>query len=362
MAVGNIFQYTLALEKLLGTDEYWHYLLLIVVIFKVPFYVFYRAIPESPIYLKKIGKIEEAKRTVIGLYRKKGDSQMAHGRHDQEASNRSDSEGRITKHCTKSKMETMDLRLSRNDTNINQTNLTEQDRTLTFKDIKYDPTLHKMLIYIIILCLGEVLTGQLIINLYSKRVIDTFNFSHMTSQLLTIVLAVVRLMATVVGSWATSRVNRKKASLIGYSGVLLANFMLFLLGYFYEHNGNDNGNDNDDKYNRTTLQIFQFIFISTGITFWAFGIQCLIFVIPNEISPAKYKAFTQRVIFVVMFMSLFLIGLIFPQLEELIGSYVFLIFSGCNVFMIVYVYFRMFESRNIASVDCFEIFQGRGYF
>ena len=179
--------------------------------------------------------------------------------------------------------------------------------------------------------------------------------------MLTIVLAIVRLVASLVGSWATSRVDRKRASLVGYGGVLVANFMLFLLGYLYDHN-EDNQHDGSKKYNETILQIFQFIFISTGITFWAFGIQCLIFVIPNEVSPVKYKAFAQRVIFVVMFISLFLEGLFFPQLEQSIGSFVFLIFGGCNVLMIFYVYFRMFESRNVASVDCFERFEKRGYF
>ena len=74
---------------------------------------------------------------------------------------------------------------------------------------------------------------------------------------------------------------------------------------------------------------------------------------------SKYKAFTMKWFWIVMVSIMFMQGLVFPMLEEIIGSFVFLIFVVWNFVIGVYFYFRMVETRNVASADIFELFEDR---
>ena len=91
---------------------------------------------------------------------------------------------------------------------------------------------------------------------------------------------------------------------------------------------------------------------------WAFGIQSLLFVIPSEILPVKYKSLGARLITTVSFFWFYVQGVVLPKLELVIGSYVFLGFGTCGAVVLTYFYFRMIESRNVGSVECFERFSG----
>ena len=107
--------------------------------------------------------------------------------------------------------------------------------------------------------------------------------------------------------------------------------------------------DEDGSTPSLVVQIFQICFVLIGIAAWAFGIQPLMFVIPVEVLPVRYKSLSQRVTHSVVMIGLYLQGLSLPKIELMIGSYVFLIFAACNFVSAVYLYFRMIESRGVES-------------
>ena len=61
--------------------------------------------------------------------------------------------------------------------------------------------------------------------------------------------------------------------------------------------------------------------------------------------PARFKAAVASLGSASLFFTTFIVGLVFPFLEELIGQYSFLIFAGFSVASVFYVKFCCVETR-----------------
>ena len=149
----------------MGTEELWWISPAFIWVFGLPFILFYRVLPESPIYLKNLGRFEESEFMINSLYPKQGEA----GLDMQVASSQPDQAG-------------------------------DSQPKITLKDLKTDSNLHKAMIYILILTLGENFTGMLMLSFYTQRVILTFNLSKFATQLISIALAALRLVGSLAGS------------------------------------------------------------------------------------------------------------------------------------------------------------------
>ena len=313
-SVGAILLYICTTEKTLGTEQLWWISPGFIWVFSLPYILGYRLIPESPIYLKNLGQIEKSEEMVNHLYPKQNQSGL-----DMQVSisnkEREGKEGGSTR--------------------------------ITLKDLKSDSQLHKALIYVLLLTLGENMTGMMMLSFYSQRIVLTFNLSKFSTQLITIALAVVRLVAALAGSTSMQKFTRRSMFMLSHALLVAVNLSMCVLGLVPSS---------------LAVQILQIISVIVGISSWSYGAQPLLFVMPNEILPIKYRSLGARLVSTVAFLLFYVQAFAFPKLELLIGSYVFLIFGFCGVVNVTYFHFRFIESRHVPSVECFEKFAQRGYF
>ena len=86
------------------------------------------------------------------------------------------------------------------------------------------------------------------------------------------------------------------------------------------------------------------------IIFYQIGPGPLPWGLASEALPYKYKSGVQALVATTCQLFTFLVAILFPLLEALIGQYSFLVFTGCNVFAFVFVYFCLVETKG-KSVD-----------
>lgn len=194
--IGFVTQNTLALEVVLGTEKHWNYVQLIPILFVIPELLVFKWIPESIGFLNNQGKLNQVKQICQSLY----------GTDDE-------------------KIIGLDFDKS------SDPNKSIDTKNVTWSDLWTNKTLLKVVIYILIFVILDQGAGVVQISFYSTEIIRNFEFSTLTSQIFTIVFTVLRVMASVFGSFLTTKIKRKLNLQISLFGVIIFNVALFILGF-----------------------------------------------------------------------------------------------------------------------------------
>jgi len=358
---GLIAMYVCTIEQTLGHDEAW-WIPYGFVLLPISLFLFtYHKIPESPIWLRNQGRFGEAKLVQHHLYPKGVRMDMRVSRADiyEGVPQVDDISGEI--HVMEQSTITWQEESFQKEISTDEDLISEERRgdsaaakklqeisvTVNWQLIKKDSNFHKAFIYVTIFCLADQFSGILILQVYSQRLISSFDVSKLATQLINVGLAIICLAGGWIGSWAAGKWQRKAMMLTCYSVVALANLGMFVLGLI-ETEG-------------MAIPISEVVLFCLALFFGSLGVTNLKFVIPGEILPIYYKTIAQSYIMLSTNLIGFIQLLAFPKIEVLIGSYVFLIFFICNLITVIYFFFRTIETKGIESVETFENFSKRKY-
>lgn len=281
---GFLIQNLLALEIILGTSKNWNYVQLISIVFLIPEIVCFKWIPESIGFLQNLGKIEQVKEIAHSLYGTENLSILGLD---------------------------FDQKSSENQ-NISTTQI-------SWKNLRSNPTLLKCSIFVIIYCIFDMSTGVITFSFYSTEIIRSFEFSTLTSQLFTMLLTFLRLLASLVGSVLTRKIKRKFNLQISIIGILIFNTILFILGFFGKNSNQKN----------SVIQISELVSMIGMAIFFNLGVHSILCVLP-EFVPTQFKMLLSRVRVLASDVTMLIQILVFPIILKKIDHYVFAIFMVFN--------------------------------
>ncbi|WP_371563872.1 sugar porter family MFS transporter [Streptomyces canus] len=200
----------------------------------------------------------------------------------------------------------------------------EEQRLGGWQDMKSTPWIRKLMFVGFGIAIVQQITGVNTIMYYGTQILTDAGFAADSALTANIANGVISVLATFVGIWLLGRVPRRPMLMTGQAGTTTA---LLLIGVFSLVLPPGDGR--------------AYAVLAMTVTFLAFqqgAISPVTWLMLSEIFPMRMRGFGMGVAAVVLWLTNFVIGLVFPSLVSGIGiSNTFFLFVVAGVFSIVFV-------------------------
>ncbi|MER6140530.1 sugar porter family MFS transporter [Streptomyces sparsogenes] len=207
-----------------------------------------------------------------------------------------------------------------------------QERLGGWQDMKATPWVRKLMFIGFGIAIVQQITGVNTIMYYGTQILTDAGFASDSALTANIANGVISVLATFVGIWLLGRVNRRPMLMTGQLGTTGA---LLLIGVFSLVLPSGEGR--------------AFAVLAMTITFLAFqqgAISPVTWLMLSEIFPMRMRGFGMGVAAVVLWLTNFVIGLVFPSLVSGIGiSNTFFLFVVAGVFSLTFVKLYVPETK-----------------
>ncbi|MEU5313884.1 sugar porter family MFS transporter [Streptomyces sp. NPDC021562] len=208
----------------------------------------------------------------------------------------------------------------------------EQEKLGGWQDMKATPWIRRLMFTGFGIAIVQQITGVNTIMYYGTQILSDAGFASDTALTANIANGVISVLATFAGIWLLGRVDRRPMLMTGQLGTTLA---LLFIGVFSLVLPAGDGR--------------AYAVLAMTVTFLAFqqgAISPVTWLMLSEIFPMRMRGFGMGVAAVVLWLTNFLIGLVFPSLVSAIGiSSTFFLFVVAGIFSITFVKLYVPETR-----------------
>ncbi|MFD8811872.1 sugar porter family MFS transporter [Streptomyces sp. NPDC059627] len=208
----------------------------------------------------------------------------------------------------------------------------EQEKLGGWQDMKASPWLRKLMFVGFGIAIVQQITGVNTIMYYGTQILSDAGFASDTALTANIANGVISVLATFVGIWLLGRVNRRPMLMTGQLGTTVA---LLFIGVFSLVLPAGDGR--------------AYTVLAMTVTFLAFqqgAISPVTWLMLSEIFPMRMRGFGMGVAAVVLWLTNFVIGLVFPSLVSGIGiSSTFFLFVVAGILALAFVRLYVPETK-----------------
>jgi major inositol transporter-like SP family MFS transporter len=208
----------------------------------------------------------------------------------------------------------------------------EQEKLGGWQDVKATPWVRRLMFVGFGIAIVQQITGVNTIMYYGTQILTDAGFTSDSALTANIANGVISVLATFVGIWLLGRVNRRPMLMTGQAGTTAA---LLLIGVFSLALPSGEGR--------------AFAVLAMTVTFLAFqqgAISPVTWLMLSEIFPMRMRGFGMGVAAVVLWLTNFVIGLVFPSLVSGIGvSNTFFLFVVAGVVSLTFVKLYVPETK-----------------
>lgn len=208
----------------------------------------------------------------------------------------------------------------------------EQEKLGGWQDMKNTPWLRKLMFVGFGIAIVQQITGVNTIMYYGTQILTDAGFAADSALTANIANGVISVLATFVGIWLLGRVNRRPMLMTGQIGTTAA---LLFIGVFSLALPSGDGR--------------AYAVLAMTVTFLAFqqgAISPVTWLMLSEIFPMRMRGFGMGVAAVVLWLTNFAIGLVFPSLVDGIGiSNTFFLFVVAGFFSLTFVKLYVPETK-----------------
>ncbi|MFB7933776.1 sugar porter family MFS transporter [Streptomyces sp. NPDC056039] len=208
----------------------------------------------------------------------------------------------------------------------------EREKLGGWQDIKSTPWVRKLMFVGFGIAIVQQITGVNTIMYYGTQILTDAGFAADSALTANIANGVISVLATFVGIWLLGRVDRRPMLMTGQLGTTVA---LLLIGVF--------------SLVLPSGDPRAFAVLAMTVTFLAFqqgAISPVTWLMLSEIFPMRMRGFGMGVAAVVLWLTNFVIGLVFPSLVSGIGiSSTFFLFVVAGLLSLTFVKLYVPETR-----------------
>ncbi|MBP8536541.1 sugar porter family MFS transporter [Streptomyces sp. MK37H] len=208
----------------------------------------------------------------------------------------------------------------------------EQEKLGGWQDMKATPWVRKLMFVGFGIAIVQQITGVNTIMYYGTQILTDAGFASDSALTANIANGVISVLATFVGIWLLGRVNRRPMLMTGQLGTTTA---LLLIGVF--------------SLVLPSGDARAYAVLAMTITFLAFqqgAISPVTWLMLSEIFPMRMRGFGMGVAAVVLWLTNFVIGLVFPSLVSGIGiSNTFFLFVVAGLLSLTFVKLYVPETK-----------------
>ncbi|MER6954321.1 sugar porter family MFS transporter [Streptomyces sp. NPDC000618] len=216
----------------------------------------------------------------------------------------------------------------------------EREKLGGWQDIKAVPWVRRLMFVGFGIAIVQQITGVNTIMYYGTQILTDAGFAADSALTANIANGVISVLATFVGIWLLGRVPRRPMLMTGQIGTILA---LLLIGVF--------------SLVLPSGDTRAYAVLAMTVTFLAFqqgAISPVTWLMLSEIFPTRMRGFGMGMAAVVLWLTNFLIGLVFPSLVDGIGiSNTFFLFVVAGLFSLTFVklYVPETKGRTLESLE-----------
>ncbi|MEU0413476.1 sugar porter family MFS transporter [Streptomyces griseorubiginosus] len=208
----------------------------------------------------------------------------------------------------------------------------EREKLGGWQDMKSVPWVRKLMFVGFGIAIVQQITGVNTIMYYGTQILEDAGFASDTALTANIANGVISVVATFVGIWLLGRVARRPMLMTGQTGTTAA---LLLIGVF--------------SLVLPSGDLRAYAVLAMTVTFLAFqqgAISPVTWLMLSEIFPMRMRGFGMGVAAVVLWLTNFVIGLVFPSLVDAIGiSNTFFLFVVAGIFSLTFVKLYVPETK-----------------
>ncbi|MER7405886.1 sugar porter family MFS transporter [Streptomyces sp. NPDC000070] len=208
----------------------------------------------------------------------------------------------------------------------------EQAKLGGWQDMKSTPWVRKLMFVGFGIAIVQQITGVNTIMYYGTQILTDAGFAADSALTANIANGVISVLATFVGIWLLGRVRRRPMLMTGQAGTTVA---LLLIGVF--------------SLVLPSGDARAFAVLAMTVTFLAFqqgAISPVTWLMLSEIFPMRMRGFGMGIAAVVLWLTNFVIGLVFPSLVSGIGiSNTFFLFVVAGVLSLTFVKLYVPETK-----------------
>ncbi|GCB52194.1 sugar porter family MFS transporter [Streptomyces sp. NL15-2K] len=208
----------------------------------------------------------------------------------------------------------------------------EQEKLGGWQDMKSTPWVRRLMFVGFGIAIVQQITGVNTIMYYGTQILTDAGFASDSALTANIANGVISVLATFVGIWLLGRVNRRPMLMTGQIGTTTA---LLMIGVFSLTLPSGDGR--------------AYAVLAMTVTFLAFqqgAISPVTWLMLSEIFPMRMRGFGMGVAAVVLWLTNFVIGLVFPSLVDGIGiSNTFFLFVVAGLFSLTFVKLYVPETK-----------------
>ncbi|MFD5862441.1 sugar porter family MFS transporter [Streptomyces chartreusis] len=216
----------------------------------------------------------------------------------------------------------------------------EQERLGGWQDMRATPWIRRLMFIGFGIAIVQQITGVNTIMYYGTQILTDAGFASDSALTANIANGVISVLATFVGIWLLGRVDRRPMLMVGQIGTTAA---LLLIGVF--------------SLVLPSGDVRAYAVLAMTVTFLAFqqgAISPVTWLMLSEIFPMRMRGFGMGVAAVVLWLTNFVIGLVFPSLVSGIGiSDTFFLFVVAGLFSLTFVklYVPETKGRSLESLE-----------
>uniref|UniRef100_F6RVS1 Solute carrier family 2, facilitated glucose transporter member 5 n=1 Tax=Monodelphis domestica TaxID=13616 RepID=F6RVS1_MONDO len=209
----------------------------------------------------------------------------------------------------------------------------------TFKPLRWQ------LISIIVLMAGQQLSGINAINYYADTIYASAGVNPTHSQYVTVGAGIVNIIMTVISAFTVELLGRRLLLMIGY-GICGSACVVLTLALIFQPRVPE-------------LSYLSIICVFAYIAGHSTGPSPVPSVVRTEIFLQSSRPAAFMVDGAVHWLTNFIIGLVFPFIQEGIGAYSFIIFAAICLFTAIYIYVVIPETKDQTFVEISQVFAQR---
>jgi SP family sugar:H+ symporter-like MFS transporter len=190
---------------------------------------------------------------------------------------------------------------------------------------------------------GQQLTGANFFFYYGTTIFAATGLSN--SYVTSIILGTVNVVATIAGLWIIENCGRRKSLMVGAAWM----FMCFMIYSFVGHFVLNHDDPTLTPQAGNVMIVFTCLFIVAFATTWG----PMVWAIVGELYPARYRATCMALATASNWLFNFLISFFSTFITDAIDYFYGLVFAGCCLALVFVVYFFMIESkgRSLEEID-----------
>ncbi|XP_060757238.1 solute carrier family 2, facilitated glucose transporter member 9 isoform X3 [Neoarius graeffei] len=221
-------------------------------------------------------------------------------------------------------------------------NVQNTQQSVSFFRLFRNPSIRWQLITIITIMSSYQLCGLNVIWYYTNGIFEGAGFEKSTIPYITLSTGFTETLAAIISGLVIERVGRKRLLIFGFSAMAVCYSLLTVFLHF------------QDSY--SWMPYLSFISILALIASFCSGPGGIPFILTSELFEQTYRPAAFLVAGIVNWLANFIVGLVFPFIQESLQNYAFLVFLFVCVFTSIYIIIVLPETKNKTFMEISQTF------